>query len=188
MNFNIKNNEVIPLCNEYENLYRSILNPLVNIPKWENQPFENVKHTSNTKFGASGEILTEELCKKIPFHYEFPLNEEGKRKTRHSWDMKIEDYNFEIKTASQDINNSFQFNCIKVTETYDAVICLGIMPNNILFKPYSFNEIKTGKAGKLSSMDKGSKTSYKLTKTISDLISLNLFPSTMKEFFKMLRN
>lgn len=47
--------------------------------------------------------------------------------------MRIEGASFELKMATEDVHGSFQFNHIRYHRPYDALLCLGIAPENILF-------------------------------------------------------
>lgn len=62
------------------------------------------------------------------------------------------------------MHDNFQFNHVRYHRDYDALLCIGITPDDILFDAWSKAEVTTGKAGHLVTMDKGSSATYKLTK------------------------
>ena len=99
---------------------------------------------------------------------------------KSSWDAEIDGKRYEIKTATEDTNDNFQFNHIRHHRDYDGVICLGIAPNEILFGIWTKAEIATGKAGNLVTMDKGSSATFKLTKKKADLLQIKLFTQTIQ--------
>ncbi|HRN50138.1 MAG TPA: hypothetical protein PLC52_05000 [Anaerolineales bacterium] len=89
---------------------------------------------------------------------------------------------FELKTATEDVSGSFQFNHIRYHRPYDAVLCLGVTPNNLYFGVWSKAEITTGKAGRLVSMEKGGNASHKLTKKLSSLLPISKFEQIINDF------
>ncbi|MCX8480823.1 MAG: hypothetical protein ORN58_02785, partial [Sediminibacterium sp.] len=106
--------------------------------------------------------------------------------SRDSFDIIILNNKIEIKTATEDIGGSFQFNGVRYHRQYDFIFVLGIAPNNIYFNIYSAADIKTGKAGNLVTMEKGTSGSYKLTKKKSELIDFVEFKNILKSNLKQL--
>ena len=104
----------------------------------------------------SGRILWSGLCEEIGFECEFPESAKGAGRQRQSpWDIRIEGVTFELKTATEDVSGSFQFNHIRYHREYEALLCVGISPNQIGFDAWSKAAVATGEAGKLVSMEKG---------------------------------
>ena len=133
--------------------------------KWKGAAFENIKRVSNTKVGDVGQAFAESLCEVLELSYEVPRDPKtGKRMRTSPWDIKIEGAEFEMKTATEDVRGSFQFNHIRYHRQYDGLLCLGITPNDIMFDAWTKADVATGKAGHLVSMDKGSSATHKLTK------------------------
>lgn len=151
-------------------------------PKWRDSPFKKIKHVSNTKVGAVGQDFVEALCRAIGFDVEFPVNRAGQRAVQNPWDIKIEGKTFELKTATEDIGGNFQFNHVRYHRQYEAVLCIGIAPADILFDVWSKAEITTGLAGNLVSMEKGANASYKLTKRKTDLHPIDEFQDGLLAF------
>ena len=139
--------------------------------KWLGQPFGKIKQLSNSKVGSVGQRFVESLCDEIGFQYELP------GRNQSPWDIRIEQASFEVKTATEDVSGSFQFNHIRYHRPYDAVLCVGIAPDEILMACWPKSDIATGKAGKLVSMDKGSSATHKLTKRKDALLPISEFES-----------
>lgn len=74
-----------------------------------------------------------------------------------------------LKTATEDVKGSFQFNHIRYHRTYDALLCVGISPESVSFDTWSKADVATGNAGHLVPMDRGTSATYKLTKRAAQL-------------------
>lgn len=159
-----------------------------NHTKWTDALFGHIKILANTKVGSVGEDFVEELCTQLRMSCEFPANKRGERSKQSPWDIKINEVEFEIKTATEDVSGNFQFNHIRYHRAYDAVVCIGISPDNILFGVWSKSEISTNKAGTLVSMEKGANASYKLTKKASDLFPIFEFNDRILSLISQLSN
>ncbi len=148
--------------------------------KWVDSMFEAIKRLSNTKVGDAGQDFVERLCHEIGFDCEFPEKPEGKGRQRQSpWDIRIEDVTFELKTATEDVHGSFQFNHIRYHREYEALLCVGIGPDQIGFDAWSKAAVATGEAGHLVSMEKGGSVSHKLTKRRGQLRPIHDFEDHM---------
>ena len=168
--------------NNYNTIFNEILKKYGNSEKWSGSIFEKMKLISNTHVGSVGQDYIVELCRILKLNIELPpVN-------RSPWDIKIEGICFELKTASEDTNNNFQFNHIRYHRNYDALICLGVAPNNLYFNLWSKADLTTGKAGKLVSMERQANASYKLTKNSKDLYSSENFDNLKKEFIKKFKS
>jgi len=141
--------------------------------KWEGQPFGKIKRLSNSKVGSVGQKFVESLCEEIGFQFDLP------ERNQSPWDIRIEGASFEVKTATEDVGGSFQFNHIRYHRSYDAVLCIGIAPGAIYMRAWPKSDIATGKAGKLVSMDKGSSATHKLTKRKDALLPIAEFESEL---------
>lgn len=141
-----------------------VLDEYANASKWLNAPYGKIKQLSNTHIGDVEQDFIARLCDELGYRCEFPLNRRGARARQNPWDMKINETTFEVKTATEDVSGSFQFNHIRYHRSYDAVLCLGIAPDAILFDAWSKADVATGRAGSLVTMDRGSSATWKLTK------------------------
>jgi len=167
---------------DYKNIFVHIIEKYKNHSKWDNGDFIGVKSISNTKVGEIGQEFIESLCQALKLQYSFPLNKNNERAKQSPWDIKINNISFELKTATEDTNGKFQFNHIRYHRDYQAVLCLGVSPNELYFNLWSKADIVTGKAGKLVSMEKGANASYKLTKSNKDLFHIDEFQLKIVEF------
>ena len=167
---------------DYKRLFVDALEKNVDNPKWKEGDFIGIKTVSNTKVGSVGQDFIESLCNTLSIPCIFPLREDDTRMTQSSWDIEIYGVKFELKTATEDTNGSFQFNHIRYHRQYDAVLCLGVTPKELYFGLWSKADVATGKAGSLVSMEKGANASYKLTKKPSHLFPIVEFEQKIKEF------
>ena len=167
---------------EIKELFKKVLLQFKDDNKWTNAYFKEIKIISNTKVGDVGQKFIEELCEKINLDYKLPTDTKGNIKRQSPWDIEIKGIKFELKTATEDTHNKFQFNHIRYHREYEAVLCLGVSPNELYFNFYTKSEIVTGKAGKLVSMEKGANASYKLTKPKKELFIIDLFEKKFQEF------
>ena len=150
--------------------------------KWNDSNFEHIKRISNTKVGEVGQDFIEKLCDEIGHNCMFPLNKKGVRAKQNPWDIQIDDVQFELKTATEDISGVFQFNHIRYHRPYHGIICLGVSPSSIYFNLWSKAEISTGIAGHLVSMEKGANASYKLAKKPDALHTIDRFEAELTAF------
>jgi hypothetical protein len=167
---------------DFKSLFIEAIEKNVDNPKWKEGDFIGIKTVSNTKVGSIGQDFIEGLCSILSIPCGFPLREDNTRMTQSPWDIEIRGVKFELKTATEDVSGSFQFNHIRYHRPYDAVLCLGVTPNYLYFGLWSKADIVTGKAGSLISMEKGANASYKLTKKSRDLFSIVDFEQKIKEF------
>ena len=166
----------------YKELFKEILLLSKNHSKWDNGEFIGIKSVSNTNVGNVGQMFVERLCLFHDIHAEFPVNKKLTRANQSPCDLKINGVTFEIKTATEDTTGKFQFNHLRYHRDYNAVLCLGVSPNDLYFKIWSKAEVATNKAGKLVTMEKGANASYKLTKSKSDLYPISDFKDILCNF------
>ncbi len=152
--------------------------------KWNNASFEHIKRVSNTKVGEVGQDFIEKLCEALEYECIFPLNKKGARAKQNPWDIQINNVQFELKTATEDVSGCFQFNHIRYHRPYHGVICLGVSPENIYFNLWSKAEVATGKAGNLVSMEKAANASFKLTKKPNQLYTIDKFKPILSSFLQ----
>ncbi len=169
---------------DYKQLFKEIIAKHKNDSKWESGDFIGIKSISNTNVGTVGQEFIECLCELLKISYSFPINKKNLRATQSPWDIKINNINFELKTATEDTSGKFQFNHIRYHREYEAVLCLGVSPDDLYFNLWSKADILMGKAGKLVSMEKSANASYKLTKAQSELLHIDLFKKTINSFSK----
>ncbi|MBC6403007.1 MAG: hypothetical protein GDA39_02590 [Hyphomonadaceae bacterium] len=110
---------------------RDVLATYADADKWCGQPFERIRRIPNTKVGDVGQDFVEALCREYGLDCTFPEKDDGTRMRQSPWDIRIEEKTFELKTASEDVSGSFQFNHIRYHREYDALLCIGIAPYRI---------------------------------------------------------
>lgn len=153
-----------------------------NHSKWDKGNYAGIKKLSNTKVGAVGQDFIEGLCNELGMTIEFPLGKNKERAQNSPWDIKINGIEFELKTATEDVGGNFQFNHVRYHRDYDALMCLGVSPNDLYFQVWSKADVVTKKAGSLVSMEKGGNASYKLTKKPKDLKPIKEFEEVLLVF------
>jgi len=167
---------------DYKKIFKEVLRENNNHSKWNTGDFKDIKLLANTKVGDVGEAFIVRLCEELNINYEFPLNKRGEHARTSPWDIRINGITFELKTATEDVHGSFQFNHIRYHRQYEAVLCLGVSPNSLQFDLWTKAGIVTGKAGNLVSMEKGANASYKLTKRKNQLFDISDFEYKIKSF------
>lgn len=153
--------------------------------QWLDQRFEPIKRTTNTGVGVIGQLFIERMCQAYGFAVQFPSRPDGARLNQSPWDIQIEGRKFELKTATLDTSNAFQFNHIRYHRPYDALMCLGIAPTSAYFEVWSAADVKTGQAGTLVSMEKGANASFKLTKRPASLCDIKQFEVRLSDFLSI---
>lgn len=173
---------------DFKSIFIDIINKHKNNPKWDSGDFIEIKKISNTNVGAVGQEFIENICIELKIPFSFPLNEKKVRINQSPWDIKINNIEFELKTATEDTGNKFQFNHIRYHRDYEALLCLGVSPNDLYFNLWSKADVATKKAGNMVSMEKGANASYKLTKSKHELLPIESFESTIKLFSENFRH
>ncbi len=164
-----------------------VLDGYANASKWLDAPFGKIKQLSNTHIGDVGQDFVARLCEATGLECELPLNQQGVTTTQSPWDVRINGKDFELKTATEDVRRSFQFNHIRLHRSYDAVLCVGIAPDAILFDAWSKAALTTEAAGKLTTMDRGSSATWKLTKRRNELRPIADFAARLTELIAELQ-
>ncbi|OQX28774.1 MAG: hypothetical protein B0D92_07255 [Spirochaeta sp. LUC14_002_19_P3] len=172
------------MLERYRDLFIKALSNYNNDSKWDGALFGQIKIISNTKVGSVGQDFIILLCSELGIKYELPKTKSGQDATQSPWDIKIMNIKFELKTATEDIHNHFQFNHIRYHRTYDALLCLGVSPSSLRFGVWSKADVTTGKAGNLVSMEKNANASYKLTKDKSGLLPIDTFKDEIKRLVR----
>lgn len=134
--------------------------------KWSDAPHEAFKHLANSSKGDAGE----EFIRRYALALGFEVAEVGSR--LGDWDLEIQGKTFEIKTATEDVAGSFQFNHVRYDSKYQFLLCFGVSPSNLHFRIWNKAEVTTGGAGNLVTMGKGQNASFKLTKKPRDLYEI----------------
>lgn len=171
----------------YKKLFLKVLENYDNHSKWNNAEFQKIKTLSNTNVGTVGQYFIYELCTLSNINSKLSKKSTYAR-DKNAYDIEIENIDFEIKTATEDTNSNFQFNHIRYHRKYEAIICLGISPDELYFNIWSKADITTGKAGNLVSMEKNGNASYKLTKSKKSLYKIYEFEKILLNFISEFKN
>ena len=107
----------------------------------------------------------------------YNLKAEPHESKRGEYDVMVAGKKLEVKMASEDVSDKFQFNGIRYDTRYDFLCVLGISPDEVSFNIYPRAELLSLP---LAPMQKGANASYKLTRKKSELLDLAEFP----KFFK----
>lgn len=146
-----------------------------NHSKWIDAPLSDVKALNNTHIGNVGQEFVKEWCSASGMIWEAPTTPQS------PWDARIEGVTFEIKTATEDVRGYFQFDHIRHHRTYQALLCLGVAPDAVLFDAWRKGDVAEGKAGNLTTMDAGSSATFKLTKRRSVLRPISEFEDQIRQ-------
>ena len=141
---------------------------------WVGSELESFRSVANTNRGDIGEEFVARYLR-----LQSVAVEKSPSRNRE-WDIKIFDQKLEVKTASQDSGGSFQFNHIRLDRKYQFLLCLGVLPNEIMFGIWSKGEVAEGKAGTLVRMAEGQSITFKLTKKPSHLQPIDCMPDVIK--------
>ena len=169
------------MCN-YKKILAEAIAENPNNDKWDNSDYGGIKLVSNTAVGKVGQTFIKKVCESLNIECTPALKADGNEAYTSPWDLKINGVSFEVKTASEDVNGGYQFNHIRLHRKYQALLCLGISPNNIMFNVWSKAEVATGVAGTLVSMEKGGASDFKLSKRLASMKNISEFEKVIVEF------
>lgn len=130
---------------------------------WKDAPLESFRRVENTNRGEIGE----EFLRRYLEHEGIAVGDKTARTSRE--DMLIAGARFEVKTASEGANGTFQFNHVRLDRNYQYLLCLGIRPASIVFDAWRKGAVAEHKAGSLVRMAEGQSVTFKLTKKAGDL-------------------
>ena len=137
--------------------------------KWTGAPLESFRRAANTNRGQIGEDFIRRY-----------LERHGLRAGAGSRiapvDLTIAGKGFEVKTASEDVGGSYQFNHIRLDRQYDYLLCLGVSPSRIVFNAWRKGVVAENGAGTLVRMAEGQSVTFKLTKRPADMLPIGDLP------------
>ena len=142
---------------------------------WMEKRFACLKFASSTEKGDIGEDFLADLLRAIGYsEVEVVENRRG------PYDVGVRnadnDIKFEVKVATQDIHNSFQFNGIRYDTQYTHLFCLGISRIAIKYLLVPKTHLLDNRYGHvLVSMQKGANATFKLTKRENQLTGFDEF-------------
>ncbi|WP_434414691.1 hypothetical protein JTY60_00460 [symbiont of Argiope bruennichi] len=121
---------------------------------WKDTLFEYIKYTNNTNKG----YLAEKFLEIIFSDLDYVVKKEDYKHTHY--DLIVNGKKIEVKLATLDTNNNFQFNGLNPKYHFDLLFLLGVEPNDLWFILIKKENINLNK---LVSMNPKSTTSYKYT-------------------------
>ncbi|NWN45755.1 hypothetical protein [Candidatus Phytoplasma pruni] len=128
------------ISNFFNETYQKIINNIKNKNQFqENDLYYKIKNLSIDARGSFGQQFLVDGLKKIGLK---TVNDNNKNK---DWDIKVNNYRVEVKTATLDSQNKFQHEGIHKTHNYDLLIFLDIAPNQIFIKAVLYDEIDFSK-------------------------------------------
>ncbi|MDE0604599.1 MAG: hypothetical protein OXI18_09365 [bacterium] len=149
-------------------ILREVLADYQIVDRWADSPFERIRRIETASRGKVGQKLVARLCEHLELACEFG-------EVQSPWDVKIEGRTFEVKTATEGANGTFQFNHIRYHRRYEFLLCVGITPVEIVFDAWSKADVVTERAGHLVTMERGANASYKLTKRTAQMSPIDGF-------------
>lgn len=141
---------------------------------WTGSPLEAFRQVANTNRGDIGEEFVYRYLKQSGM----PVSQSESRVKE--WDLLIADKRCEVKTASEDVGGSFQFNHIRLDRDYQYLLCLGVRPAAIMFGVWRKGAVSEGEAGRLVRMAEGQSVTYKLTKNPTDMMDVEDLPEWVR--------
>ena len=96
-----------------------------------------------------------------------------------AYDIDIRGKLFEVKTASEGANHSFQLDHMRLDAECDCLLALAVSPESIRFGACPKRGAVSGSVGRLVRMAKGQGVTHKVTKRIGDLEPIENLPRWM---------
>jgi len=164
-------------------IFDGIIDPLLKEAKdvWKNPnaAFAKYRELEIDKRGSLGErFFTQTFIDLYRYNRRFSIRyRDG---DQGDWDIEINGWKFEVKTSSLDVNKKFQNEGLKKEGDYDAVMFLGIAPEQLYVK---FVAVKDIPFDKLHSREKA-KTGrgYKWDFKLGEMAEVNDPSDIQKEF------
>ena len=142
-----------------------------------NSKYKEYRTLQIDKRGSFGERFFEQTLSKI---YYRRLKIEYNDGDQADCDLKFNGIKFEIKTSSIDVNKKFQNEGIKEDGDYDAILFLGISPNDLYIKFVLKKDIDFSKLHNRG--ERGTGKGYKWDFKPKDMIKVNCLEDIKTEF------
>ena len=148
-------------------------------PRWRlGNDFDAIKKVEKVLRGEVGEEFLVDMLKLIG------CDANRKQGHRGEYDVVLlgsPSLYIEVKTATEDVQENFQFNGIRYDVDYDFLFTVGVAPDNIFFKIYAKNEVPKN----LPSMAKKTPGTHKLTLSKAELLSIESFADVAQKKFNL---
>lgn len=161
-------NNKISISTFFDEIYNETISNLKKQPKFtKDDLYYKIQSLTNDAKGSFGQKFLVDGFKKNGYK---SANDNDKNK---DWDIKLENYRIEVKTATLDVNNKFQHEGVHKTANYDLLIFLDIAPNQIFVKGILYNDIDFSKlhqrgSGRKIATGSGYKYDYTLKKHLEE--------------------
>lgn len=142
--------------------------------------YGDIKNISIDKRGSFGERLFKKLFEKSEIRKFDIIYKNG---DPADWDIQVDDYKIEVKTASLDVNNKFQNEGLKLNGDYFGVLFLGVTPKELYFKMIKKEDIPWDKLHDRETNQTGRGFKWDLRK--DDMIKLDSLKTFDDEFSKI---
>ena len=120
---------------------------------YRNAPFGKVKELPGAKVRKVGLDFITRLCDEAGLICEFPAHSSAGRSWQNPWDVKINEATFAVKASTEHVHGRFQFNHIQPDRSYEAVLCLGIASDVVLFDAWPKADVVKEATGKAVAID-----------------------------------
>ena len=148
--------------------------------KWADKDFFRLKLASSTEKGNIAEDFFKTMLNTGGHqNVEIPEDRRGPYNVRLRSGNKIID--FGVALATQDTNNNFQFNGIRLDTEYDYLFCLGILPEATKFLMVPKLWLNSRNDYRMVEMAKGGDITFKLTRKEAQLKEFNNFEDEVRQ-------
>lgn len=143
--------------------------------KWVDSPFVGYRALGNTTRGEVGE----EFVRQYLGQFGIKATRPGSRVTKT--DLVVNGRKIEVKTASEDVGGKLQFNHVRYDRDYEFLLCLGVLPQGLVFDLWSKGDLAEGKAGTLVRMAEGQSVTFKLTLSPDSMRPIETLPGAIRD-------
>lgn len=144
-----------------------------------NSKYKEYRNLQIDKRGSFGERFFVQTLTQI---YPRRLKVEYADGDQGDWDLKFNDYKFEVKTSSIDVNKKFQNEGIKKDGDYFGILFLGVKPNELCIKFILKENINFDKLHNRG--EKGTGTGYKYDFKEEEMTTVSQLEDIKEEFEK----
>ena len=151
---------------------------------WLGKKFEAMKLSATTEKGNLAENFLAELMRSLGYS-----DVEVKPGRRGDYDVRVgigtNEARLEVKLATQDTTNNFQFNGIRYDTDYTHLFCLGVTRSTIRYMIIPKEWLTTKKKEyHLVAMARSTNATFKLTRSFSDMLGFDKFESDVRELIE----
>ena len=147
--------------------------------KWMEKRFASLKFASASEKGDVGEDFLGAMLKGMGYR-----DVEVVPTRRGEYDVRVsnggEEIKFEVKTATRDVHESFQFNGIRYDTRYTHLFLFGISPEALCYEIVPKGKLNS--AGyTMVPMQKGANSTFKVTRREKDLRNFDDFSAEVRD-------